>query len=176
MIARNTRPDSGELANRTTIGRASIQLARVALFVGMCALVGCADTTVDPSGGENPSTSEVLSTIEAYDQAWAAKDTATVREILTGNYTYFSSSGGVRSGDWLLRELLGHPGYQLDYSDRTELQVTDYGTAAVVSSRWRGEGSYNGRPIRDDQRCSLVVIRDGVQLNIAAEHCTEIAR
>lgn len=150
-------------------------MARIALFAGMWALIGCAGTAGNPSGEEELSASEVLSTIRAYDEAWAAKDTATVRDFLTGSYTYFNSSGGVRSGDWMLRELLGHPGYQLDDSDRTELQVTVYGTAAVVSSRWRGEGSYNGQPVRDDQRCSLVVVRDGVKLKVAAEHCTEIA-
>lgn len=159
---------------QTTSDRGVIQLARIALFAGMCVLIGCAGTAGNPSGEGKLSTSEVLSTLEAYDEAWAAKDTATVREFLTGSYTYFNSSGGVRSGDWLLRELLGHPGYQLDYSDRTEMQVTVFGTAAVVSSRWRGEGSYNGQPVRDDQRCSLVVVRDGVELKIAAEHCTEI--
>lgn len=30
-----------------------------------------------------------------------------------------------------------------------------YGDAAVVGSRWRGTGTYEGEPIRDDQRCEL---------------------
>lgn len=151
--------------------RSAHLLIAVALFGG----AACAGTSARPSGDSGISSSEALAVVRALDDAWRVKDTAIVARLLADNYTYFSSTGSVLSRDWLLGDLLGNPTYQLDRSERSELRVMLHGTTAVVSSRWRGEGSYEGNPIRDDQRCTLVVVKDHDQARIAMEHCTAIA-
>jgi ketosteroid isomerase-like protein len=149
--------------------------SRLLLAAACLGTLGCAAAS-DGSNGEAAelSTAEVLATLQALDEAVRQKDTATIAGILTDDYTYLSSRGGVRSRDWLLRDLLGHPSYRLDYSERGEVQVSLYGATAVVSSRWRGEGTYNGEPVRDDQRCSLVMVKDSGRVRVAMEHCTQI--
>ncbi len=149
--------------------------ARIAMAVAVLGGAACAGTSAPPSSDGGISSSEALAAVRELDDAWRAKDTAVVAGLLADDYTYFSSTGAVLSRDWLLDELLGNPTYRLDRSERSELQVTVHGAAAVVSSRWRGEGSYEGEPVRDDQRCTLVVVKDRARTRIAMEHCTNIA-
>lgn len=158
------------MQRHTGLSRGS-RLLLIAACLGMLACAAASDGT----GGEAElSTAEVLATLQSLDEAVRQKDTAAVAVLLTDDYTYLSSRGGVRSRDWLLRDLLGHPSYRLDHSERGEVQVSLYGTTAVVSSRWRGEGSYNGEPVRDDQRCSLVMVKEAGRVRVAMEHCTQI--
>jgi hypothetical protein len=46
--------------------------------------------------------------------------------------------------------------------------------AAVVSSRWKGKGTYDGQEFHDDQRCSIVLAREKQQWRVLSEHCTQI--
>lgn len=149
--------------------------ARFLIAVALCGGAACAGTSARPSGDSSITSSEALAVVRALDDAWRVKDTTVVARLLADDYRYFSSTGSVLSREWLLEDLLGNPTYQMDRSERSELQVMLHGTSAVVSSRWRGEGSYEGNPIRDDQRCTLVVVKDHDQAWIAMEHCTAIA-
>lgn len=156
--------------------RGLISLARLFVLAVCSSMVGCAAGRPDASSNDPElSTSEVLATLRAFDEASQRKDTAAAAEFLADNYSYFSSTGGVRSREWLLEDLLGNPDYEMDYSERDEVRMFLHGAAAVVSSRWRGQGTYNGQPIRDDQRCSLVMVKDGSRVRIVMEHCTQIA-
>lgn len=157
---------------REGLARASARIAGLALALGLAGCGGVADGASDRA---ELSVAEVEAAIRQYDEAWRAKDTAAVARLLADDYTYLSSTGGVRSREWMLNDLLGHPEYRLDHSERTELRVAVHGATAVASSRWRGEGSYRGRSVRDDQRCSQVVVRKGLELQLVVEHCTAIA-
>lgn len=117
---------------------------------------------------------EVINLIQSYDEAWSKKDTATVASLLAEEYTYFSSRGSTRSRQWMLNQLLGNPDYQIEKVDRSEIAITLYPYTVIVGSRWKGTGSYKGQPVRDDQRCSQVVVKRDNRLFIASEHCTNI--
>jgi hypothetical protein len=43
-----------------------------------------------------------------------------------------------------------------------------------VSSRWKGQGAYDGQPFHDDQRCSIILARVKQQWLVVSEHCTQI--
>lgn len=118
---------------------------------------------------------EVVELIEAYDRAWDARDVAFVERLLAPKYVYFSSKGGVSTRDETL-ELLRSPKYRLNAAERSELEVRRTGSAAVVSSRWKGHGTFNGEEFRDDQRCSLVLAREGKRWRLLSEHCTQIVQ
>ena len=98
--------------------------------------------------------------VERYDNAWNHKDAAVIERILAPEYVYFSSKGEVRSRQSLLDELLS-PKYILVSAERSEIKVYLTSGTAVVSSRWKGQGSYDGREFHDDQRCSIVLSRSG---------------
>src|SRR6266404_6296055 len=117
---------------------------------------------------------EVIQVVEAYDRAWSRKDFAAVDRILANNYVYFTSEGGIVSRRDTLN-FLRSPKYILNSAERSELEVHDASSTAVVSSRWKGNGVYDGKAFHDDQRCSLVLIREGESWKLLSEHCTQIA-
>jgi ketosteroid isomerase-like protein len=116
---------------------------------------------------------EILQVIRSYDNAWNKKDAAAIERILAPEYVYFSSKGQIRSRQSLLNELLS-PKYKLASAERTELKVYVTSGTAVVSSRWKGHGSYDGQQFRDDQRCSIVLARAKERWLVSSEHCTQI--
>ena len=111
--------------------------------------------------------------VERYDNAWNHKDTASIERILAPDYVYFSSKGQVRSRQSLLEELLS-PKYKLVSAERSELKVYLTLGTAVVSSRWKGRGTYDGEEFNDDQRCSIVLARGKQGWLVLSEHCTQI--
>lgn len=116
---------------------------------------------------------EIRQLVERYDNALNRKDVAVVEHLLAPEYGYFSSKGEVRSRQSLLDELLS-PKYILASAERTEVKVYQTSGTAVVSSRWKGQGRYDGQPFHDDQRCSIILARDKQQWLVVSEHCTQI--
>lgn len=120
-----------------------------------------------------PPETDMADAIQAYDRAWAGKDPAAFERTLAADYVYFTSKGGVRSRQqWV--EFLGSPKFRLESAERSEIQVHRTADTAVVGSRWKGHGSYDGKPFRDDQRCSLVLARSVDGWKILSEHCVQI--
>jgi ketosteroid isomerase-like protein len=111
--------------------------------------------------------------IEEYDRAWNHKDAAAVGRVLAPGYVYFSSKGDVVSRQQTLDMLLS-PKYVLASAERSEVKAYLMSRTAVVSSRWKGHGSFDGKEFRDDQRCSVVLVREGQGWLVMSEHCTQI--
>jgi ketosteroid isomerase-like protein len=120
------------------------------------------------------SPSDVATVIHRYDSAWNGRDTAMVNALLAPDYVYFSSRGGLTERPAAL-SMLAAPGYVLQAATRSDVVVTHSSPGlVVVSSRWRGHGTWQGEPFRDYQRCSLVLRQTGAQWQVLAEHCTQI--
>jgi ketosteroid isomerase-like protein len=117
----------------------------------------------------------VAALVTAYDRAWNSRDTATVRHILAPDYQYFTSRGGVESGEAAV-EILASPEYQLQQASRSEVAVRLTGPVAVVSSRWKGRGTYRRERFTDDQRCGQIWVRTSHTWQLLSEHCVQIAR
>ena len=71
-------------------------------------------------------------------------------------------------------KFLSDPGYRLERAQRSEVAVTMSGDIAVVSSRWRGQGTYQGERFVDDQRCGQTWVRTGDSWQLLNEHCVQI--
>ena len=121
------------------------------------------------------SGSDALTVLKKYDAAWNSKDSKTVDRILHKNYQYFSSEGDITSRARTL-EFLNSPNYVLTFVERSELATFSAGTTVAVSSRWMGRGTYDKQPINDDQRCSLVFVKEDSVWRLLSEHCTQIAK
>ena len=125
------------------------------------------------AGAQNAKHADVIAVLREYDDAWNKKEVATVNRILAPEYVYFSSTGNLTSRQQTL-ELLKSPGYKLTFAERTEIKTFRSGATVIVSSRWKGKGTYNDEEINDDQRCSLVLAREKNSWTILSEHCTQI--
>jgi ketosteroid isomerase-like protein len=115
----------------------------------------------------------VIQTLKSYDEAWNQKDSATVDKILAADYVYFSSTGAVVSRQQTM-DILKSPQYKLTSAERTEIRTFRTGDTTIVSSRWKGKGTYGDEAINDDQRCSLVFTRESGVWKLLSEHCTQI--
>lgn len=120
------------------------------------------------------SKAEVLAFLHAYDAAWNKKDHKIVDSLYGTSYRYFTSVGGVSSRARNL-EILVADYYRLDAAKRTEIEISVDGNTAVVSSRWKASGRWRGAPFDDNQRCGLVIQKQGSQLKLLSEHCVDIS-
>lgn len=125
------------------------------------------------AGDAEHSIEEVLMAVRAYDAAWEQKDGAVIDRLLANEFRYFNSRGRVRSREWFLT-LHASPAYVLASNVRDEFEVVLHDNTAVVSSRWRGTGTYEAEPFEDDQRCTLIWVSDDDTWQLLAEQCTNI--
>ena len=116
---------------------------------------------------------DIVQFVRTYDNAWNKKDASTVENMLGADYVYFSSRGVTESRQQVL-DMLRSPKYALAAAERSEVKVYRTGSTAVVSSRWKGHGTYDGRDFHDDQRCSIVLGQEKQRWQVLAEHCTQI--
>lgn len=116
---------------------------------------------------------EVLEVISRFDEGWKNKNVKMVDSTLAPSYIYFTQSGGLFSRQGVV-ETAGSPTYTLDSVWRHDIKVTLYENTAVVSSEWEGKGVYRGVPFREDQRCSIVIVKIKNKVQILSEHCTPI--
>jgi Domain of unknown function (DUF4440)/DinB superfamily len=119
-------------------------------------------------------TAQVAALAARYDSAWQRRDAVTVSHLPAPPYQYFTSLGGVSSRAETLA-FLADPEYLLEDATRSEVAVTLSGSVAVLSSRWRGHGTYRGEPFVDDQRCGQVWQRMARSWQMLSEHCVQIA-
>lgn len=128
---------------------------------------------VSPARSRQSAEEEIIRFVEKYDNAWNHKDAAVIERILAPDYVYFTSKGEVRSRQALIDELLS-PKYTLVSAERTELKIYLASATAVVGSRWKGQGMYDGLEFHDNQRCSIVLAREKREWRVLSEHCTQI--
>ena len=116
---------------------------------------------------------EVLAVIHRFDDGWKNKNMQAVDSTLSASYTYFTQSGGIFSRDSVVATA-GESDYTLHDMSRSEPDIVLYDNTAIVSTRWKGKGTYRGEPFDEDQRCSIVVIKHEGKVEILSEHCTPI--
>ena len=147
--------------------------AGVPVAAAACLLAVCCTEPSPPAGGPGILEADALKLLVRYDDAWNRKDWQAVDRILAPEYVYFSSKGRASDRAWA-KKMMESPAYRLDTSRRDEIVAHRSGSTVVVGSRWRGSGTYDGKPFADDQRCSVVVaFADGAG-RVVAEHCTAI--
>jgi len=119
------------------------------------------------------TTEEVTDVINKFDNGWRNKDLQAVDSVLSPSYIYFTQSGGLFSRDSVVATA-GEATYVLQDMSRSEFSISLNDNTAIVSTRWKGKGSYRGTPFDEDQRCSIVVIKKDNKVEILSEHCTPI--
>lgn len=139
-------------------------------------LVCCKPEQEKQDSGNKPLTEmEVRNFINQYDGMWSTRDTASMKKAMADNYIYFTSTGSTMYRGRIISWFSPADKYKIDTATRSEISIHLNGNTAIVSSRWKGSGTFAGERFRDDQRCSLVIQRVKGELKILSEHCTQIA-
>jgi ketosteroid isomerase-like protein len=139
-------------------------------------LVHCSPEEKKDPGSKPLTESEVRNFVNSYDAMWRRRDTASMKKAMADNYIYFTSSGSTIYRGRIISWFTPADKYIVDTAIRSEVSIHLNGNTAIVSSRWKGSGSFSGQRFRDDQRCSLVVERIKGELKVISEHCTQIAK
>jgi hypothetical protein len=121
------------------------------------------------AGCATSSQMRALDVLKQYDEAWLRKDVAAFEALLSPAYVYFTSTGGTMDRQAIVT-MLGSPQYRIEAGSRSEVRTFASGSVIVISTRWQGRGTYEGKPFVDDQRCSVVVASSIVLM----EHCTNL--
>jgi hypothetical protein len=116
---------------------------------------------------------EVLTAIKRFDEGWQGKDSTVVNKVLSPSYVYFTQSGGIFSRSNILHTSTS-PEYLLQKMDRDDYVIHIQGNTAVVSTIWRGKGTYRGEEFDDRQRCSITLVKNKGKVEILSEHCTPL--
>lgn len=120
-------------------------------------------------------TTRLLELNQLWTKAWLDRDALVVDSLMAPGYVYVGPNGQVLDRRRIL-SIIRSPRYRLVVGARTEVGVTSLGAgAAVVSSRWKGEGSYEGQGFRDDHRCTTILVRREGRWQIILEHCSAIS-
>jgi ketosteroid isomerase-like protein len=122
------------------------------------------------------TTAEVKDFISAYDGAWKGYDTTAMKELMDEKYIYFTSTGSTSDRKRILSWFTPVGKYKVDTAYRNEISIVLNGNTAIVSSHWKGNGSFDGTAFSDDQRCGLVVQKLSGKLKIISEHCIQITK
>jgi hypothetical protein len=136
-------------------------------------LLLCILTTLASCNEQAITKEEAIEVIKKFDNGWEHKNFKTVDSVLSPAYIYFTQSGGTFSRDSVVATA-GESAYSLRDMSRSEFVVTLYDNTAIVSTRWKGKGTYRSVPFNEDQRCSIVLIKKNDKVEILSEHCTPI--
>ena len=105
-------------------------------------------------------------------RAWLDKDAATVERLAADDYLYVGPTGLLLDRRGILT-VIRSPTYRLDHGTRTEVSVRPLGRdAAIVRHRYRGAGSYEGKPFTDDHRCVMVWENQQGHWRLVTEQCS----
>lgn len=119
-----------------------------------------------------------MQAIDSFLTEWAAAeqdgDTGTLETLLTGDFTAVGPLGFILTKQgWLARHRQGDFAYQAFGLD--EVRARLLGEAAVVTARTSTRGSYQGHPVPEAVRATLILVSDAGRWKLAALHMSFIA-
>lgn len=142
-------------------------------YFAICFLAAGITTVSAFSQTNSAFETEIKRLVADYDNAWNKKDIKTVSNFLADDYVYFTSLGGTSDRKRTI-EFLSSPDYKLTFVERSEIVVHTKSGTAVVSSRWKGRGTWKEDEINDDQRCGQVFVKEKKAWKMLSEHCVQI--
>ena len=119
-------------------------------------------------------TDSIDSFLGQWSAAEQAADTGRLEKLLTDDFAGVGPLGFILPRQaWLARHRSGDLRY--DSFGLAEVQTRVYGQAAVVTARNDTRGSYQGHPVPEATRATLVLVGDAGNWRLAAIHLSFIA-
>jgi len=119
-------------------------------------------------------TDSIDSFLGQWSAAEQAGDTGQLDALLTSDFASIGPLGFILPRQaWLARHRSGDLRY--DSFGLTEVEARVYGHAAVVTARNNTRGSYQGHPIPQATRATLILVGDAGNWQLAAIHMSFIA-
>jgi ketosteroid isomerase-like protein len=153
---------------RTTIERLARHLVPAARDLGRQRL------NPHTANEKDKAMNEITTFLSAWANAERKRDTTFLKANLTDDFVGVGPLGfQLPKEAWLAR----HRGNDLRYEtfDLDELQVRTYGAAAIVTARQSAVGTYQGQPLPEVLRDTLVLVNEGEHWQLAGIHMSFVA-
>jgi uncharacterized protein (TIGR02246 family) len=135
-------------------------------------LIGLASCSRLSSAEDSHMTADLEHLNQIWEQAWLDKDAAQVEKMMADEYVYIAPNGQMLDREAILK-IIRSPSYHLDKGTRTEVTVKPVGKdAAVVVHRSQSEGGLDGKPFKEDHRCTMLCVRRGGEWRVILEQCS----
>ena len=126
--------------------------------------------TQPKAGGADPT-----ATLKALEEKWASAqvkgDTAAMQALLADSFVYTDIEGGTKTKAEMIREIKAGT-LKIETAAVDDVKVMLYGDAAVVTGRWKGKGTENGKPFDDIERWTDTWVRVKGQWRCVASQST----
>ncbi|HYZ56013.1 MAG TPA: MFS transporter [Streptosporangiaceae bacterium] len=123
---------------------------------------------------ESPMADSIQAFLDEWSAAEHAGDTERLEALLTHDFTAVGPFGFILPKQaWLARHRQG--GLTYDSFSLAEIQTRAHDAAAIVTTRNNTRGNYQGHPIPEATRATLVLLRDAGSWRLAAIHMSFIA-
>jgi uncharacterized protein (TIGR02246 family) len=118
--------------------------------------------------------SEVETLMTAWQNAWLAKNSHAIADMMTDDYLYVAPNGAVMDRAAILG-VVNDSTYALMGGTHSETAVSMLGeSAAFVRRRWKGSGTFRGQAFVEDHRCLTICDRTSGQWLIRYEQCSAV--
>ena len=109
---------------------------------------------------------------EIWNRAWLERDVTLVAKLMAEDYLYIAPNGKLLDRKAILN-IIKSPSYRLDNSARTPVMIKPVGAdAAVMVFHSQAAGTFEGKPFKDDHKCTMLCVRRGSEWRVLLEQCS----
>jgi ketosteroid isomerase-like protein len=120
------------------------------------------------------TTDELQAVLRRWTAAEADGDTGELNHLLASEFSAIGPLGfRLSKQDWLERHASGSLSYETFALD--ELELRPYGSAALAIARQSAAGAYDGHPVPEALRLTVLLAEDRGSWKLAAAHMSFIA-
>jgi hypothetical protein len=134
-------------------------------------LIGLTSSNRSFSSGSNV-TADLEHLNEIWNRAWLERDVTLVEKLMADDYLYIAPNGKLLDRKAILN-IIKSPSYRLDNSARTPVMIKPVGAdAAVMVFHSQATGTFEGKPFKDDHKCTMLCVRLGCVWRLLLEQCS----
>ncbi len=139
------------------------------IFAAITLLAACTSN----ERSKEPEMNRLTHFVNVYDSALLKRDTGTLGRMLAEDFISTNTEGRVLNKSQTLGSIATTE-MQLNEGKSSDVKVTVFDNAAVVTGTFRGSGTYRGNPVDINERYSTFWIKKDTSWQIVAEHLSVI--
>jgi ketosteroid isomerase-like protein len=138
------------------------------MLLGALVLIGGCSATTEVSQARDAEKT-IENHVREFDTAWVTGDVQTIRRLRADDYRSTFLDGKVYGKEIGLKEIESGQ-FKLNSGASDDLEVRVFNDTAIVTGRWRAEGTFDLKPFTTNERFTIVFLHRRGVWQIVAEH------